>query len=580
MLGSRLFWKLFLGFTLVSGLTVLTLVSSSWSWQRDETEDLARRGLRTAAKLIEPAAADWAVEPSDAAAGRLRTLAENAEVMLTVAPVEGEPLRAGVELDDAASPPTRVSLPLTRDGRPVGRLSLARPAEPLAATLAKLWRRYATYTPLLLMAMVSIGYLLVAHLVGPVQELNAAATAMVGGNYRQRAFVANRDELGVLARSFNQMSEELGRRLSELEESDRRQATVLGGMIEGVIAIDDRGYVRFANPAAGKLFGFFPPQVVGRPLIEAVRNHPLYEASTTAVEAGTPQRLEIAWEEQVFSVQVTPLVSTQATGAVIVLHDTTELRRLEGLRRDFVANVSHELKTPLSTIKANAETLLRGAVDDKQHRDKFLRGIDEQSDRLADLIQDMLNLARIESAQQPFAIHSVPVADAVADCLRGFSARAEARQIVLNAAGDGLDDPASHDDESRDEDSPDDAAGPTLVKADREGLRVILSNLVDNAIKYSPEGGTVGVAWRTHDEPQGRMVVIEVTDTGAGIPEEKQGRVFERFYRVDEARSRHLGGTGLGLSIVKHLAQAFGGGVAVENAPDGGARFTVTLPAA
>lgn len=559
MLDSRLFWKLFLGFTLVNGLTAFVLVSSTWSWQNDEASALALSELRTSAKLLEEAAADWATEPSEATATRLEALADRAGISLSITADTGELLTAGPHPTGTDRSPIRAVQPLNRDDQRLGELTVERSAEPLNASLDSLWSRYSIYAPLVVLAMIATGYLLAAHVVGPVQELNQAAAAMAGGNYQQRAFVTNHDELGTLARLFNQMSEELSQRLSQLQESDRLQATVLGGMIEGVIAIDSRGHVVFANPAAGKLFGFLPPQVVGRPLIEAVRNHPLYEASTTAVEARTPQRLEIDWEGNVFSVQVTPLVSDSATGAVVVLHDTTELHRLENLRRDFVANVSHELKTPLSTIKANAETLLRGAINDKEHCGKFLKGIDEQSDRLAELIQDMLNLARIESAQQAFHIHTVPIADAVQDCLLEFAARAEAKGVELIAATGGT---------------------TTLVKSDREGLRVILSNLIDNAIKYTPAEGTVRVSWQTRGEAPDGMVVLEVSDSGTGIPVEKQARVFERFYRVDEARSRHLGGTGLGLSIVKHLAQAFGGGVSVANDPAGGACFTVTLPAA
>lgn len=561
MVRSRLFWKLFLGFTLVNVLSAVALVFATWAWQKDRAMQLIERELNTAAMLLKEDAIAWAKEPNEANAERLIERAERVKVGVRVIRSGKERLETGLGPKGDPNDPQPVSthLVLTDDTGRVGEMWLERPTESLAETLGKLWGVYATYAPLVALLMVAMGYGVIAHLVGPVRVLNRTAQAMASGDYQQRAFITNRDELGVLARSFNQMSEDLGERITQLQESDRRQATVLGGMIEGVIAIDENQRVLFANAAAGKLFDFLPPEVRGRPLLEVARNHSLHQATCTAIESRTPQWQEIEWEERILSVQVTPLVGEPATGAIIVLHDTTELKRLENLRRDFVANVSHELKTPLSTIKANAETLLRGAMDDKEHRGKFLRGIDEQSDRLSELIHDMLNLARIESAQQPFEIQSVSVSEAVEECIENHLQRAESKQIALSAAAS-------------------DANAADFVKADREGLRVILGNLVDNAIKYTPEGGAVQIAWNAEGEGAAKRVRIRVSDTGVGIPEEKLSRVFERFYRVDDARSRHLGGTGLGLSIVKHLSQSFGGSVEVENLPEQGACFSVLLP--
>ncbi|MEQ8849683.1 ATP-binding protein [Botrimarina sp.] len=566
MLKSRLFWKLFLAFALVNLLTAAALMSASLGWQREELVELSRRELTSVAVLIEAPAAEWVATRSEDAARRVRELAEQVGATVRVSG-GGEELVAGPEPPRGAAEQNTVHAqrPLTDDGgRVVGRIDVTRPGETRAEALAALGERYTRYAAVLAGLVLLVGFGLVSHVVGPVQELDRAARAMAAGAYRQRAFVGNNDELGQLAQSFNRMSEDLGRQLDELRERDHRQATVLGGMIEGVIAIDGRRHVLFANAAAGKLFGFFPPQVEARPLLEAVRNHALHQAVTAAIESRTPQRLEIDWEERVMSVQVTPLVGDKTTGAIVVMHDTTELRRLENLRRDFVANVSHELKTPLSAIKANAETLLRGAVDDLENRGRFLQGIDVQADRLSVLIQDMLSLARIESAQQPFAIHAVPIAPAVQECLQDYEQQAEVKGVALAAAGP-------------------DGRPDVRVKADPEGLRIILNNLVDNAIKYTPAGGAVRVSWSETDGAAGGppgVVRIQVADTGVGIPGEKIARVFERFYRVDEARSREMGGTGLGLSIVKHLAQSFGGSVSVDSRPKEGSRFVVTLPAA
>ena len=465
------------------------------------------------------------------------------------------------------------------------------------------------------LAALGLAYWLVCHVIRPLDSIIQAAEAMAAGEYAQRVYVANRDELGLLARTFNRMSQELHARMTQLRETSERQSTVLEGMIEGVIAVDARQRILFANRAAGRLLEFRPPTAEGRPLLEVVRNHAVHEAVTNALATRRPKRLETKSNVQLPSaniqhvdVHVQPLPGEPCPGVVLVMHDTTDLRRLESLRRDFIANVSHELKTPLSSIKAYAETLRNGAMNDPQTRERFLARIEEQSDRLHHLIIDMLMLARIESDQQAFDIVPVSVGEVVASCFEHQRPAAEAKRIRLVAG----------------------PQQPTCrVRADYEGLREILDNLVDNAIKYTPEGGEVSVAWSgehgagsrergagseaigVRGEEQGArcehpassiehqassiehqassfqpsrigngMVRIAVRDTGIGIKPEDQRRVFERFYRVDKARSREVGGTGLGLAIVKHLAQSFDGRFGVESEVGQGSTFWVELPSA
>jgi two-component system phosphate regulon sensor histidine kinase PhoR len=282
--------------------------------------------------------------------------------------------------------------------------------------------------------------------------------------------------------------------------------------------------------------------------------------------AQDPNRATI--NSQHIDIHVQPLPGTPCPGVVLVVHDTTELRRLEAMRRDFVANVSHELKTPLSSIKAYTETLRNGALADPENSQRFLMRIEEQADRLHHLILDMLMLARLESEQQAFEITTVNVKDVVTACLNDHRQAAEAKRIELIGAEVGEKAPSPQP-------SPAGSGRDTvLVRADREGLREILDNLVDNAIKYTPDMGTVTIDW----QPNGSMARISVRDTGIGIKPKDQPRVFERFYRVDKARSRELGGTGLGLAIVKHLVQSFGGRVSVESESGKGSTFTVELP--
>jgi len=439
------------------------------------------------------------------------------------------------------------------------------------------------------LAVFGLAYWLIGNLLRPIESITAAADAIASGAYQHRVYVPNRDELGTLATTLNRMSQTLGQRMTQLSQTVDRQSLVLGGMIEGVIAVDSRQRIVLANAAAGRLYGFKPAEAEGRTLLEVVRNHALYASIATSLATGEPQRLEThrtGPQQTHVDIHVQPLPGQPCPGVVLVFHDTTELRRLESIRRDFVANVSHELKTPLSSIKAYAETLQNGAHADPEVSQKFLSRIEEQADRLHHLIIDMLMLARIESDDQTFELVSVDLAEAVRACVANQRRAAEAKEITVTIAPF---------------DSPDGA--PCRVRADREGLRQILDNLVDNAIKYTPAGGKVTIAWRRADraansEPLSSQppapgpqppapslaprasLLLSVTDTGIGIKPADQDRVFERFYRVDKARSHELGSTGLGLSIVKHVAQAFGGRVAVESTPGQGSTFTVELPIA
>ncbi len=453
------------------------------------------------------------------------------------------------------------------------------------------------------LSAVFITYFLVRRIARPVAALNTAASAIAAGEYDRRVYVPGRDEFSTLAGALNRISESLGQHSTQLAQTATRQATVLSGMVEGVIAVDNRERVVLANAAACRLYGIGLNQIEGRPLLEVIRNHALHAAVTSVLETGEPQRMESprsSMQKFYADIHVQPLPAVPCPGVVLVIHDTTELQRLEAIRRDFVANVSHELKTPLSSIKAYTETLQNGA--DAATMERFLARIDEQADRLHRLIIDMLMLTRIESADQAFEIVPVDVADVVRICLEAHRHAAETKHVILSAQPN-----AEPSDHSR------------QVLADREGLGEILDNLVDNAIKYTPVGGSVTISWKLEErgasgeeraeenenqvsidqQNQGNIhdpafsnasslsaqrtvpnLLLSVTDTGIGIKPQDQERIFERFYRVDKARSRELGGTGLGLSIVKHLAQAFGGEVTVQSTLGRGSTFIVRLPLA
>jgi two-component system phosphate regulon sensor histidine kinase PhoR len=407
-------------------------------------------------------------------------------------------------------------------------------------------------------AVVALTYFVAARVVRPVVTLTDAAEAIAAGDYQQHVYFDSRDELGALAHSFNRMSDQLESRETQLRESSQRLTTVLEGMAEGVVSLDDRQRIVLANAAAGGLLGFSPEQELGRPLLEVVRNHALHAALVQSQASRESRRVEIELgdgENRALSIYVTLVPGERKTRFILVLQDITELRRLESMRQEFVANVSHELKTPLSSIKAYAETLSQGAINDSQNNLRFVHRIEDQAERLHQLILDLLSLARIESGKEAFEIAPVNIESIVLSCLAEHQAGAESKGVQLIT-------------ESGESD--------LKVRADEEGTRQILNNLINNAVNYTPPGGHVKVGWRTEDA----MGVLEVSDSGVGIAAEHLPRLFERFYRVDKARSRELGGTGLGLSIVKHLTQSFGGHVEVESEPGVGTMFTVRIPRA
>jgi two-component system, OmpR family, phosphate regulon sensor histidine kinase PhoR len=413
-------------------------------------------------------------------------------------------------------------------------------------------------------AVCVLSYWIIGRVIRPVTTLNYAADALAIGNYGHRIYVPNRDELGRLAGTLNRMSQDMHARTTQLSQTAARQSTVLGGMIEGVVAVDARQRIVLANEAARRLFDFRPPTVEGRSLLEVIRNHALHEAVTSVLTTSESQQFEIRRAgppAMSVNIHVQPLPGEPCPGVVLVIHDTTALRRLESIRREFVANVSHELKTPLSSIKAYTETLQNGALSDPEISKRFLGRIEEQTERLTRLIMDMLMLARVESDQQAFEIVSLDVPPVVQKCIDNYRSAAEAKRITMCVDADGVNNGSPVE---------------CRVQADREALREILDNLLDNAIKYTPEGGSVSVLWRS----SGATAQIAVRDSGIGIKPEDQERVFERFYRVDKARSREMGGTGLGLSIVKHLAQSMNGAVAVESEVGKGSTFTIELPLA
>lgn len=381
-----------------------------------------------------------------------------------------------------------------------------------------------------------------------IRRLADSAGQVVAGGARQIALEGAGEELHELGTSFNQVAADSERATAALTAERALLASVLDGLTQGVIAIDGTRRIRVINPAARALLDLSGVPI-GEALIDQVRS----PALLAALEGAGERSAELTTAS---GLRVLARVSPRrgGDGHIVALEDVTAIRRLETIRRDFVANASHELRTPVSVIRANAETLLAGAKDEPAIATRLLEGLGRNAERLARLVTDLLDLSRIESGQLELARAPLPVAPAVAAARTAVEAQAAGRQVTVTAL------------------VPDDLA----IRGDASALDQILVNLVDNGVKYTAAGGNVWV----RAERRGAAVRLEIEDDGPGIAPHHRERVFERFYRVDPGRSRELGGTGLGLSIVKHLVEAMGGRVGVEERPPAGARFWVELPAA
>jgi two-component system phosphate regulon sensor histidine kinase PhoR len=392
---------------------------------------------------------------------------------------------------------------------------------------------------------------------GAVGDLTAAVRRMSDGDLSVRTRLRGRDELADLGQSLDRLAGTLSRSVEELRSELDLHGRILDAMSEGVVVVDEAGRIVLLNPALRSML-LLGQDAVGKLLIETVRHAELHNLLVHARELLDDQFEQVPVEIDLpglkprrVLVQAAPL-SGDDHGLLFVFVDVTELRRLESLRRDFVANASHELRTPIAAVRSATETLLNGAVDDTVAATRFLDIIERNAVRLQSLVEDMLELSKLESNQFTLKREGVELDRIIPLVLSLFRERAEKKGVHLMAELDTVPD----------------------VEADPRALEHVLSNLVDNAVKYCPSGSRIVV---TASEDKGGKVKLVVSDTGPGIAPEHLARVFERFYRVDAGRSRELGGTGLGLSIVKHMVEAMRGTVAVASTVGKGSAFTVTL---
>ena len=391
----------------------------------------------------------------------------------------------------------------------------------------------------------------------PVEKITRAAEEISKGNFDVKVYPGARGELGALGRSINLMASEIRERVREITQEKETLQTVLRGMSDGVMVVDREGKIVLINRVLEDLF-HGASTAIGKTPVEALRNAELQDGFTQVLDKGETFNTELSVAthkvDKIFDVTVVRLAPQYRTeGAVAVFHDITDFKRIEKVRRDFVANVSHELRTPLTSIKGYAETLCDAEIEDVSTARSFAQIILKHANRLSSIVEDLLSLTKLESRSAVLMKKEINLHDVLDASILVVKPTAETKGITIET-----------------ESIPE----KIMVWADRGQLSQALVNLLDNAVKYTPQGGAVTVS--ATDE--GEEIHVTVKDTGIGIPREDLDRIFERFYRVDKNRSREMGGTGLGLSIVKHIIKGHGGRVWVQSELEEGSAFSFSLP--
>ncbi|MEN8149761.1 MAG: ATP-binding protein, partial [Planctomycetota bacterium] len=453
-----------------------------------------------------------------------------------------------------------MAVPVVSGGRAVGIVRTSLPLIEVEESRARLRVHVATGGVLAAALALLMAFFFSRRFSARIGEMTKTAEAIAAGDYRAGRKDRGRDELATLAGAVDRMSDQLRERMDTLVRERNELRAILGSMLEGVVAVDREERIFHLNRIAAEILSTRAEDAIGGRIWEIARIQPLAETIAGVLEDETGHtreaRITDGSRDRILELIASPLrdIRGDLVGAVLVLHDVTELRRLELIRRDFVVNVSHELKTPLTAIRGFVETLIDDPEIDRETAAGFLGRVNDQVLRLSTLVTDLLVLSRVESEGEALERRPVDLRGILRECAGRLSPESRGRDIefVLELP-----------------------KGDVTILGDDESLRQVVDNLLDNALKYTPDGGRVDLRLlRAGDE-----VAIEVEDTGIGIDGRHVDRIFERFYRVDKARSRELGGTGLGLSIVKHITNAHGGRVAVVSETGRGSTFRVSLPA-
>lgn len=437
-------------------------------------------------------------------------------------------------------------------------IRLAMSLKEVDKSINQLWTVLIVGLLILFIIAAFISYRIALSLTRPLEQITKVAQRIKQLDYKARVKVRKQDEVGELGHAINAMAESLEVQMTRIRQNESQLESVLDNMINGVMMIDPTGKIVLMSRRAEEILGFSARELVGRNYAEAKQQYELSQLIQEALASREHIREEITFyfpEERLLELNLVPInqENNEFSGLLLVLQDVTAIRRLERMRSEFVANVSHELKTPIAAVKGFAETLLGGAVNDEETARSFLQIIFDESDRLNRLIGDILALSKIESKRVPLYFSPVELDSFMTKTVTMMETEAARKSIKLDLKMEnGL-----------------------YVEADEDRLRQIMMNVIANGINYTPEGGKVSVNIKSIDEDHIR---IQISDTGIGIPKKDLPRIFERFYRVDKARSRSSGGTGLGLSIVKHLVELHKGTISVTSEVGMGSTFVIELP--
>jgi two-component system phosphate regulon sensor histidine kinase PhoR len=460
-----------------------------------------------------------------------------------------------VRADEAGAEHLWLVTPILLETDRIGYVRLGAPLARIAAREAELRDRVLAGTSISVAVALGLGFFFTRAVTRPLREIGESCRRLAAGDLDERIRLKDTDEIGVVAATINRMAEEVRRRIHEERRERQRLAALLAAMADGVVAVNARGGISYANRVAVDLLGL-PEAPRGLVFAQAVMLGPVREAREEALAAGRRvvrgARLLEGSATVVLRIDATPLRDDAGApfGVLLVLHDLTELRRLEEARRTFTANASHELKTPLTAICSLVDTVLEDPEMKEETRRRFLGRVRAQSERLQELVQDLLAISRLESEHEAPAMERVDMAAVAVECAQTLADVADRKGVKLTWGG---------------------AEGELPVRGNVESLRMVFNNLLKNAVAYTEPGGRVEMEFEAGED----SCAVRVRDTGVGMAPEHVARIFERFYRVDRSRSREGGGTGLGLSIVKHLVQVMGGRVTVRSELGEGSVFTV-----
>lgn len=449
------------------------------------------------------------------------------------------------------------AIPITLSGNVIGVIYLKASLDEAYARLGDIRDILLVATLVAMASTVVLGFALARSITGPIREVTRRAAEIAGGNFDQAIQVRSNDEIGQLGEMFNRMTRRLKQTLGEIQDEKSKVEAILTHMADGLMALSNTGRIIMLNPAAERLFGTTESQAIGRRPEELTPDAALAEGLAEARERSLSVTREVRVKKAVLQAHITPLTGegNQSSGTVIVFHDITELERLEKMRREFVANVSHELKTPLTTVKSYVETLLDGAAEEPEVRTRFLQVVDGETERMTRLVRDLLRLTQMDEGTASWDIRPHDLAEILSESVGRLAVQAENKLLTIERDFDPQTPPALCDDDK---------------------MQQVFINLLANAIEFTPHRGRI----RVSVAPAGEMVRVVIADNGIGIPAEDLPRIFERFYRVDKARSRKMGGTGLGLAIAKQIVELLGGSVSIASEVGKGTQVSLTIPQA